>query len=70
MKKAMQEKGLDKILINYFVYQKIKTDEQVVKSEPGCRGGVGSSDHGRPSGHYGCRYPFGRGPRRVFRFKT
>jgi hypothetical protein len=31
MKKAMQEKGLDKILINYFVYQKIKTDEQVVK---------------------------------------
>ena len=32
MKKAVQEKGLDKILINYFVYQKIKNDEQVVKS--------------------------------------
>ncbi|RLC11623.1 MAG: hypothetical protein DRI24_18530, partial [Deltaproteobacteria bacterium] len=31
MKKAMQEKGLDNILVNYFVYQKIKTDEQVVK---------------------------------------
>ena len=32
MKKVLQEKGLDKILINYFVYQKIKTDERVVKS--------------------------------------
>ena len=32
MKEAVQEKGLDKILINYFVYQKIKNDEQVVKS--------------------------------------
>ncbi len=32
MKKAVQKKGLDKILINYFVYQKIKNDEQVVKS--------------------------------------
>ncbi len=32
MKKAVQEKGLDKILINYFVFQKIKDDEQVVKS--------------------------------------
>ncbi len=32
IKKAMQEKDLDKILINYFVFQKIKNDEQVVKS--------------------------------------
>ena len=32
MKKTLQEKELDKILINYFVYQKIKHDEQVVKS--------------------------------------
>ncbi|MDX2447647.1 MAG: hypothetical protein QNK29_10695 [Desulfobacterales bacterium] len=32
MKKAVQEKGLEKILINYFVYQKIKNDEEVVKS--------------------------------------
>ncbi len=32
MKEALQEKGLDNILINYFVYQKIKNDEQVVKS--------------------------------------
>ena len=33
MKTAMQEMGLKNILINYFVYQKIKTDEQVVKSD-------------------------------------
>ena len=32
MTKAVKEKSLEKILINYFVYQKIKNDEQVVKS--------------------------------------
>ena len=32
MKEALQEKGLDKIMINYFVFQKIKKDEEVVKS--------------------------------------
>jgi hypothetical protein len=31
MKEALQEKGVEKILINYFVFQKIKTDEEVVK---------------------------------------
>jgi hypothetical protein len=33
MKHALQEKGLDKILINYFVYQKVKRDEEIVKSD-------------------------------------
>ncbi|RLC03020.1 MAG: hypothetical protein DRH90_12370 [Deltaproteobacteria bacterium] len=43
MKKAMQEKGLDNILVNYFVYQKIKTDEQVVKSSQVAGEGSGAS---------------------------
>jgi hypothetical protein len=32
IKNALQEKGLDKILINYFVFQKVKKDEEIVKS--------------------------------------
>jgi len=43
MKKAVQDKGLDKILINYFVYQKIKNDEQVVKSSQVADEGSGIS---------------------------
>jgi hypothetical protein len=43
MKKTMQEKGLDKILVNYFVYQKIKTDEQVVKDSQVAGEGSGVS---------------------------
>jgi hypothetical protein len=43
MKEAVQEKGLDKILINYFTYQKIKTDEEVVKSIEIARGDAGGS---------------------------
>ena len=42
MKKAMQEKGLDKILINYFAYEKIMKDEQVVKSSQAEEEGSGA----------------------------
>ena len=42
MKKALKKNGLDKILINYFVYQKIKDDEQVVKSSEVAGGGSGA----------------------------
>lgn len=44
MKKALKKNGLDKILINYFVYQKIKDDEQVVKSSE-----VAGEDSGAPT---------------------
>jgi hypothetical protein len=44
MKKALKKKGVDKILINYFVYQKIKNDEQVVKSSE-----VAGGDSGAPT---------------------
>jgi len=52
MKNALQEKDLDKVLINYFVYQKIKNDEEVVKSsQVGDRdsGGSGEGGSGAPT---------------------
>jgi GGDEF domain-containing protein len=52
MKKAMKGKGLGKILINYFVYKKIKTDETVVKSSQATgdgTGGSGDANSGAPS---------------------
>lgn len=44
MKKVMQKEGLNKILINYFVFQKIKSDEQVLK-----RNQVEREDSGAPT---------------------
>ena len=44
MKKVMQKEGLNKILINYFVFQKIKSDEQVLK-----RNQVEGEDSGAPT---------------------
>ena len=44
MKKVIQKEGLNKILINYFVFQKIKSDEQVIKS-----GQVEGEDSGAPT---------------------
>jgi len=52
MKNALEEKNLDKILINYFIYQKIKNDEEVVKSRQiGDRGsgGSGGGESGIPT---------------------
>ena len=52
MKTALESNGLDKILINYFVYKKIKTDETVVKSSEVGTGGdreSGDSHPGAPS---------------------
>jgi hypothetical protein len=48
MKSALQEKGLDRFQINYFVYQKVKSDETVVHTsqvEDG-QAGTGKAAHG------------------------
>jgi len=45
MKKALEAHELAHILVNYFVYQKIKTDEQVVKSDQVLEG----TDPGAPA---------------------
>jgi len=47
MKAALEANGLDKILINYFVFRKMKTDETVVKSSQ--VGAEGSAESGAPS---------------------
>jgi hypothetical protein len=48
MKTALESNGLDKILINYFVYTKIKTDETVVKSSEVGAGGESESGVSQP----------------------
>jgi len=52
MKTALEDKELDSILINYFVYKKIKTDETVVKSDQvgaDAAAGSGGGESGAPS---------------------
>ncbi len=52
MKTALEANGLDKILINYFVYKKIKNDETIIKSsQVGMEGQTGSdaAQSGAPS---------------------
>ena len=49
MKQAVHEKGLDKFLINYFVYQKIKRDEEIIKSSEISHGDADGSSEEDPS---------------------
>ena len=52
MKAALEANGLDNILINYFVYKKLKTDETIVKSDQvGAEAvtGSGVAEPGAPS---------------------
>ena len=48
MKAALEANGLDHILINYFVFTKIKTDETVVKSNQVGADGATGSDAAEP----------------------